>query len=95
MQEADAVAQNEISKANLGGEVWQFPVVLLPLAVNGKKGESIVLRPIESREAMTAGFYKMPFGLLKKISSKIMKIKGIDAVFFDLTNKPPATIEWE
>jgi len=94
LQEADAIASNEIIKAGLK-RIWQMPVVLLPIAVNDKKGESIVLRPIESKEAMTAKFYLMPLKTLKKITKKILSIKGINAVFYDITHKPPATIEWE
>jgi GMP synthase (glutamine-hydrolysing) len=58
-------------------------------------GQSVVLRPIDSTDAMTANAYVLPADVLKKMTERIMKLEGIDAVFFDLTNKPPATIEWE
>ncbi len=75
-------------------KIWQFPVVLIPVSnVEGK--ESVVLRPIVSTEAMTASFAKIDWELLDKISSEIMKYEEISHVFYDLTHKPPGTIEWE
>lgn len=93
LQEADAIVTKYLYKNNLYDSIWQFPVVLVPLSFNG--GESIVLRPINSTEAMTASFTKLPRKHVKAIAEEIMRIKGIDAVFYDVTNKPPATIEWE
>jgi len=94
LREADAIAMEETRNAGLYRSIWQFPVAMLPLNVNGK-GEAIVLRPIQSKEAMTAEFYRLDAVTLQKISEKIMKLEGIGAVFFDITSKPPATIEWE
>lgn len=95
LQRADDKVNAFIRRHELGKEIWQFPTVLLPLAVNSEKGESIVLRPVESREAMTANFYKMDKDLLMKLAGEILEIDGITAVFYDITNKPPGTIEWE
>jgi GMP synthase (glutamine-hydrolysing) len=92
LQEADDIATASLKKYKLYDQVWQMPVVLLPLAVNGR--ECIVLRPVNSKEAMTAEFSRLPYALLKEISSEIMKL-DIGAVFYDITNKPPGTIEWE
>ena len=94
LQEADAIAMQATEKHGLMREIWQFPVVLLPIAVNGK-GEAVVLRPIQSKEAMTARFYEMPLKVLDEIAGKTMKLNGVGAVFYDVTHKPPATIEWE
>jgi len=94
LQEADAIAMQETEKHGLMREIWQFPVVLLPLAVNGG-GEAVVLRPIQSKEAMTARFFPMPKKALREIAGKTMKLRGVGAVFYDVTHKPPATIEWE
>ena len=74
-------------------KIWQFPVVLVPLGTKG--GETIILRPVESKEAMTANWARLPSEFVYSVTEKLMKIKGIDAVFLDVTNKPPATIEWE
>ena len=93
LREADAQVNDYLRKTKLYESIWQFPVVLIPLSFN--EGESIVLRPINSTEAMTANFTKLPLRHVKAMAEKIMKIKGIDAVFYDVTNKPPATIEWE
>lgn len=94
LREADAIAMNHIRKAGLSEQIWQMPVVLLPLgASEGKR--SIVLRPIESTDAMTAAAFRIPGNVLAAITCDILAVKGIDAVFLDLTNKPPATIEWE
>lgn len=94
LREADDIVNTEIRRANLYEKIWQFPVVLLPI---GEKEEnrSIVLRPIESTDAMTAAAYRLPKKVLQSITEKILKLQGIDAVFLDLTNKPPGTIEWE
>ena len=94
LRECDALAMKTVDEKGLGNEVWQFPVVLLPLNFNGK-GEGIVLRPVYSREAMTAKFAKLGPSILEELAEKIMKVKGIGAVMLDVTNKPPATIEWE
>ena len=94
LQEADAITMQETDAAGLTEKIWQFPVVLLPLNINGK-GQGIVLRPVFSTEAMTAEFAAMDERVLKRIVEKISLLKGVGAVFFDVTHKPPATIEWE
>lgn len=93
LRNADDLVNSYLRKNNLYESIWQFPVVLIPLFFQG--GESIVLRPINSTEAMTASFTKLPLEHVKAITARLMKLKGIDAVFYDVTNKPPATIEWE
>jgi GMP synthase (glutamine-hydrolysing) len=95
LQKADDKVTKFIYENNLVRTIWQFPTVLLPLSVNGGKGESIVLRPVESEEAMTANFYQMNEALLEKLVADLRSINGITAVFYDVTNKPPGTIEWE
>lgn len=94
LREEDAIAMESIEKAGLMEDIWQMPTILLPLSFDGK-GESIVLRPVYSREAMTAAFAKIPMDVAKEIAEKMMALPGIDAVFYDVTNKPPGTIEWE
>ncbi len=75
-------------------KIWQMPVVLLPL-VNSRGGECVVLRPIRSQEAMTARFVPLYDTTISKIVNQIEKIEGIGDIFFDITHKPPGTIEWE
>jgi GMP synthase (glutamine-hydrolysing) len=93
LRQADFIARCAIEHADLAGSVWQFPVVLAPIAF--QSGESIILRPVNSVDGMTAGFAALPPQLLATISTSILRLPGVDAVFLDVTNKPPATIEWE
>lgn len=94
LQKADKISMSTILDSDLEREIWQFPTVLLPVSVNNLRDESVVLRPICSEEAMTANFYKMPFGILKDLVSKIAELP-VSGIFYDITNKPPGTIEWE
>jgi len=75
-------------------QVWQFPVVLIPLGSTDRP-DSIVLRPIDSVDGMTAQSVTMRSDWLRELSAQILTVPGIAAVFYDLTHKPPGTIEWE
>jgi GMP synthase (glutamine-hydrolysing) len=94
LREADVIVHNAMMQAGLYEKIWQFPVVLLPC---GEKPDmqSIVLRPIASTDAMTANAFMLPSKVLQSMTERILALQGIDCVFLDLTNKPPATIEWE
>ena len=74
--------------------IWQFPVVLIPFGAPDRS-DSVVLRPIDSVDGMTARAVRMPEALLQQIAQELLRVEGIGGVFYDLTNKPPATIEWE
>lgn len=74
--------------------IWQFPVVLVPVSTEDKK-ESIVLRPIVSTEAMTASFAKIDTQIIDQLVEGVSSQDGISHIFYDLTHKPPGTIEWE
>lgn len=103
LREADAIAREELSKAGLDREVWQFPVVLLAdvrsVGVQGDQrtyGHPIVLRPVTSEDAMTADWSRLPYDLLERISTRITnEVRDINRVVVDVTSKPPGTIEWE
>lgn len=99
LREADAIVQETIEKHDLLRKIWQFPVVLLPLAITTpsgtKPGESIVLRPVSSQEAMTANFTQIDWSIVREMTDKILALPGVSTVFYDITNKPPGTIEWE
>lgn len=95
LQKADYRVTQFIKYHKMYKEIWQFPTVLLPLSLNNEGGESIVLRPIQSEEAMTANFYRMSWEWLDELTEGLKETSGIDGVFYDLTNKPPGTIEWE
>lgn len=94
LREADAIADEEVRNADLYKAIWQFPVVLLPFG-SSEGGRSIVLRPIDSTDAMTAAAFPLSEDVLRAMVNRLMNVRGIDAVFLDLTNKPPGTIEWE
>ncbi len=94
LREADDRAQRVMREDGLGDAIWQFPVVLVPFGT-GKGGQSVVLRPISSTDAMTANAFVLPQQTLARMTEEIRSIPGIDLVFLDLTNKPPGTIEWE
>ena len=94
LQEADFLVRMHCERfASESAHIWQFPVVLAPIFSEG--GEAIILRPIESENAMTANFAKLHKSFLDTITEKLLAIGGISQVFFDLTHKPPGTIEWE
>lgn len=95
LQEADAIVHDLISQAGVDSSIWQFPVVLIPVQANAKGDESIVLRPVCSQEAMTANFYNMSTELHMQMRSKLLDLIAVSSVFYDITNKPPGTIEWE
>ena len=93
LREAEEIMTKVVQKYGIYNDIWQFPVILIPVSFGS--GESIVLRPIESQEAMTVNFYPMAADVLTEMAEEIATLEGVDAVFYDITNKPPATIEWE
>lgn len=93
LREADAICQTMIRKEGLQDLVWQFPVVLLPFGSG--LGETIALRPVSSLDAMTAKHSNLPLEFIKQMGDRLVKISGIEMVLYDVTDKPPATIEWE
>jgi GMP synthase (glutamine-hydrolysing) len=94
LRQADAVARRLSHESGYDSKVWQFPVILIPLGTDDRP-DSVVLRPVDSVDGMTARSVLMDDQLLRKMSNQILKITGIAAVFYDLTHKPPGTIEWE
>ncbi|SBS73560.1 glutamine-hydrolyzing GMP synthase [uncultured Microbacterium sp.] len=103
LQDADAIAREELTKAGLDDEIWQCPVVLLAdvrsVGVQGDGrtyGHPIVLRPVSSEDAMTADWTRLPYDVLSKISNRITnEVREVNRVVLDVTSKPPGTIEWE
>ena len=94
LRQADAVVRRHCERSGFEAQVWQFPVVLIP-AGDGHAPDSVVLRPIHSVDGMTAQVVLMPDSLLRAMATELLQIEGIAAVFYDLTHKPPGTIEWE
>jgi len=102
LREADAVFAEEVRKAGLYNELWQSFAVLLPISSVGVMGDgrtyeqTIVLRAVHSDDGMTAEWSYLPESLLRRASNRIInEVKGINRVAFDISSKPPATIEWE
>ncbi len=92
LREADALCTEALFANNLYKDIWQMPVVLLPLEIGGKP--VVVMRPIHSSEAMTANYAEIDFGILNNLWEKLKAI-GTGALLYDITHKPPGTIEWE
>ncbi len=94
LRRADAIVRRVCHDSGFERKVWQFPVVMIPLGTPDAP-DSIVLRPIDSVDGMTAQSVLMDESLLRPLAAEILAVPGISAVFYDLTHKPPGTIEWE
>lgn len=94
LREVDDIATQVLINTGEYYKIWQMPVVLLPLA-DSRGRYCVVLRPVYSQEAMTARFAPLSKETLNLIIEGISKVRGIGDIFFDVTHKPPATIEWE
>jgi len=94
LRHADAIVRRLSQASGFDRRIWQFPVVLIPLGTAAAP-DSVVLRPVDSVDGMTAQSVDMPRDLLASISAELLSVPGISGVFYDLTHKPPATIEWE
>ena len=93
LQEADRIVTEFLRNQGFYRRVWQCPVVLVPLSRNG--GETIALRPVTSVDGMTAETAQLPAGKLNGLSRELKALSGVEAVLYDLSHKPPSTIEWE
>ncbi len=94
LRRADVIVRKLSRESGFDATVWQFPVVLIPLGTP-QSPDSVVLRPIDSVDGMTARAVRLPADLLGQMVRELMEVEGVAGVFCDLTNKPPATIEWE
>ncbi len=102
LRQADKIIEEEILSSGLYKKVWQSFAVLLPVKTVGIMGDMrtyenvVAIRAVESQDAMTADWYKLPYELLCKISNRIInEVRGVNRIVYDITSKPPATIEWE
>lgn len=102
LREADAIVLDEIRKAGLYRDIWQSFAVLLPVRTVGVMGDArtydytVALRAVNSLDGMTADWVKLPYEVLGTISSRIInEVKGVNRVVYDISQKPPSTIEWE
>jgi GMP synthase (glutamine-hydrolysing) len=94
LRAADSSVRRLSQESGFDQQVWQFPVILIPLGTAAAP-DAIVLRPVDSVDGMTAQSAPMPQGLLDAIVKELLADQKISGIFYDLTHKPPATIEWE
>lgn len=102
LRQADVIVLDEMRKNGLYRKVWQSFAVLLPIQTVGVMGDGrtyehvVAIRAVDSRDAMTADWSKLPYDVLGVISSRIInEVRGVNRVVYDISSKPPATIEWE
>jgi GMP synthase (glutamine-hydrolysing) len=102
LRHADSIYLEEIRAAGLYDQIWQAFAVLLPVRSVGVMGDErtydnvLGLRAVTSRDGMTADWFRFPYEVLAKISNRIInEVSGINRVVYDVSSKPPATIEWE
>jgi GMP synthase (glutamine-hydrolysing) len=102
LREADAIVIEEIKKAGLYKQIWQSFAVLLPIKTVGVMGDErtyenvVAIRAVTSQDGMTADWAKIPYDILGTMSNRIInEVKGVNRVCFDISSKPPSTIEWE
>ena len=102
LRSADEIVLEEMARSGFLDEVWQSFAVLLPVKTVGVMGDErsyenvIALRVVESQDGMTADWVKLPYEILGTISSRIInEVKGVNRVVYDVSSKPPSTIEWE
>jgi GMP synthase (glutamine-hydrolysing) len=102
LREADSIVLEEMEASGWYDKVWQAFAVLLPVRSVGVMGdertydEVVALRVVESVDAMTADWARLPYELLQKISNRIInEVNGVNRVVYDISSKPPSTIEWE
>ena len=102
VREADAIVLEEVRLADYYTKLWQSFAVLLPVSSVGVMGDArtyattIAVRAVESEDGMTADWAPLPPALLQRVATRIVnEVKGVNRVVFDITSKPPGTIEWE
>ncbi len=102
LQDADAIYLDEIRKAGLYDQIWQAFAVLLPVKTVGVMGDArtyedvLALRAVTSSDGMTADFFEFPWHVLGRCATRIVnEVRGVNRVVYDVTSKPPGTIEWE
>ena len=95
LREADFIVMEILKSHDLYHEIWQCPTVLLPIELDGRTGEMVIVRPIMSARGMTAVPVNLSKEVLVELRTRILALSGVSSLALDITSKPPATIEWE
>ncbi|MFN7942214.1 MAG: glutamine-hydrolyzing GMP synthase [Thermoanaerobaculia bacterium] len=95
LREADAIVMQALERHGLYDAIWQCPTVAVPMVIDGQGEELVILRPVHSERAMTATPARLPAGLLHELRRDLLALPGVSGLAYDLTTKPPGTIEWE
>ena len=102
LRDADWILMDEIKASGMYQSLWQAFCVLLPIKTVGVMGDErtyenvVAIRAVTSEDAMTANWARLPYELLERMSNRIInEVKGINRVVYDISSKPPSTIEWE
>jgi GMP synthase (glutamine-hydrolysing) len=102
LRAADEIVMSEIERSRVLDRVWQSFAVLLPVKTVGVMGDErtyenvVALRVVGSQDGMTADWVRLPYKILERLSSRIInEVKGVNRVVYDISSKPPSTIEWE
>ncbi len=95
LRECDHMTMEGLRRHGLYDKIWQCPTAMVPLSVNGKGSELVVLRPVHTKRAMTARPAQLPDALIAELRASVLALEGVAGLALDLTSKPPGTIEWE
>jgi len=95
LRDADHLVMDGLRRHGIYHEIWQCPTVLVPMEVDGKGREFVIVRPIHSERAMTATPARLPAALIAELRAGILALPGVSGLALDITTKPPGTIEWE
>lgn len=95
LREADSAVMDSLVRHGIYDEIWQCPTAMLPLSLDGKGEELVIVRPIRSERAMTATAASLPTKLVEELRTRIGRMASVAGLTLDLTSKPPGTIEWE
>ena len=95
LRDADHIVMEALRRHDLYDDIWQCPTILVPIEVEGREGEMVVVRPVRSQRAMTATPVELPREVLDDLREQILDLRGVSILALDITSKPPGTIEWE
>ncbi len=95
LREADHLVMEGLHRHGIYQDIWQCPTALVPLEVDGRSREFVIVRPIHSERAMTATPAQLPDALTAELRRQILALPGVSGRALDVTTKPPGTIEWE